>query len=72
MPEPELDPRTALIQDYVRQERRRCMALVSVLHAEVAFLIYCIDYSVYPDQVEDFRERFEQSRPVDDLDDLLS
>jgi len=61
-----------LIVEVVREERKRCADLVAKLVRGQGkeFAMWCIDNAVTPDETDDFKARYEQSRD-DTADDLM-
>lgn len=61
------------ITHYIEEERTRCAQLCAKLARGVdkEFLIHCIDYSIQPGEIEKRRKRFNEMKPVDDIEDLM-
>jgi hypothetical protein len=57
------------IQSYIDDERKRTVALARKISG--GLLIYCIENSYSVSEIATARERYEQSKPVVDTEDLM-
>lgn len=59
--------------DYVQEERERCAQLCEALQetCDRGFLAYCIRAPVMPNEIDHWRQRYAETSPVDDVEDLM-